>query len=469
MHVSGTSVKSFSMTMLASVLGIAGAAMFGGEEKLEVRGDQQLQQERPSIVLIFADDLGYGDLSAYGHPTIHTPQLDRMAEEGIKLTSFYVSSPACSPSRFALLTGRYPIRANLRWALGPEESWSLPDSELTLAEALKTQGYRTAAIGKWHLGSWPGSFPTEHGFDSYFGLLYSNDMMPPWVQTERPLELWRDTLAIEYPVDQNTLTERYTEEAIRFIREAGDEPFFVYLAHSMPHVPLHTSERFRGRSAGGLYGDVIETIDWSAGRILDVLEEEGLDERTLVIFTSDNGPWSEMPERMFREGRIQPWDAGTAGPLRGSKATTWEGGVRVPFIARWPGRIPAGRVGAEMATTMDLYTTLLGLAGAEPPADRALDGLDVWPFLTGRAGSPREYFYYVYPDRLEAVRDRAWKLVVRRSESEQAAIFELYDLRVDPYERWDVAAAHPDVVERLKERMIAFAAETGAQLASDIR
>ncbi|MGD8697668.1 MAG: sulfatase [Gemmatimonadales bacterium] len=456
MQAISTRIRSLVTVALAGALSVACGATEEGDEG------------RSNIVVIFADDLGYGDLSVYGHPTIHTPRLDRMAQEGIKLTSFYVSSPACSPSRFALLTGRYPIRANLRWALGPEEEWSLPDAELTLAEALKARGYRTAAIGKWHLGSQRGSFPTEHGFDSYYGLLYSNDMMPPWVGTERPLELWRDTLPIEHPVEQSTLTERYTEEAIRFIREARDEPFFLYLAHSMPHVPLHTSARFSGRSAGGLYGDVIETIDWSAGRILDALAEEGLDDRTLVIFTSDNGPWSEMPDRMFREGKIEPWDAGTAGPLRGSKATTWEGGVRVPFIARWPGRIPAGQVSAEMATTMDVFATLLQVAGAENPADRVVDGLDIWPLLTGQAASPREYFYYVYPDRLEAVRDRDWKLVARRPEPEGPVVLELYDLRADPYERYNVAAAHADVVERLKQRMVAFAAETGARLAFEV-
>jgi arylsulfatase A len=457
MHDVSELLRSSIAAILVGALGVGCGASEGGD------------QERPNIIVIFADDLGYGDLSVYGHPTIHTPRLDRMAQEGIKLTSFYVSSPACSPSRFALLTGRYPIRAKLLWALGPEEDWSLPDSELTLAEALKARGYRTAAIGKWHLGSWPGSFPTEHGFESYYGLLYSNDMMPPWVATERPLELWRDTLAIEYPVDQNTLTERYTEEAIRFIRDAGDEPFFLYLAHSMPHVPLHTSERFRGGSAGGLYGDVIETIDWSAGRILDALAEEGLDDRTLVIFTSDNGPWNEMPDRMFREDKIKPWDAGTAGPLRGTKATTWEGGVRVPFIARWPGRIPAEQVSAEMAATMDVYVTLLELAGAELPAERVVDGFDIWPLLTGQAGTPREYFYYVYPDRLEGVRDRAWKLVVRQDNPGKPPAPELYDLRVDPYERYDVAVAHPEVVERLEQRMIAFAQETGAKLAFESR
>ncbi len=421
-------------------------------------------QKPPNIVIILADDLGYGDLSTYGHPTIRTPRLDGMAHEGIKLSSFYVASPACSPSRYALLTGRYPVRSDIVWALGPDEERGIADSEVTLAESLRERGYSTTAVGKWHLGARPRFFPTEHGFDSYFGLLYSNDMMPPWVATQRPLELWRDTVPIEYPVNQNTLTERYTEEAVAFIRASGDGPFFLYLAHSMPHVPLHVSERFRGRSAGGLYGDVIETIDWSTGRILDVLEEEGLAEHTLVIFTSDNGPWNEMPERMFREGKIQPWDAGTAGPLRGSKATTWEGGVRVPFIARWPARIPAGQVSSELATTMDLYTTVIGIAGGVVPDDRPVDGYDILPLLTGTAGSPREVFFYSYPDRLDAVRDGEWKLVVRRADPQGPVTLDLYNLKTDPYERFTVAQSHPEVVERLRRKMLDFAEETGAVL-----
>lgn len=421
-------------------------------------------QRPPNIVIIFADDLGYGDLSSYGHPTIRTPRLDRMAQEGIKLTSFYVASPACSPSRYALLTGRYPVRSDIIWALGPDEERGIAASEVTLAEALKARGYRTAAVGKWHLGARPGFFPTEHGFDSYYGLLYSNDMMPPWVGTERPLELWRDTVPVEHPVDQSTLTERYTEEAVAFIRASRDTPFFLYLAHSMPHVPLHTSERFQGQSEGGLYGDVIETIDWSTGRILDALEEEGLADHTLVIFTSDNGPWNEMPERMFSEGKIQPWDAGSAGPLRGSKAMIWEGGVRVPFIARWLGRIPAGQVSSELATTMDLYTTVIGVAGGAVPRDRPVDGQNILPLLKGAAGSPRDDFFYCYPDRLQAVRDGEWKLVIRRTDPQGPAMLELYNMRTDPYERFTVAQSHPEVVERLRQKMLAFAEETGARL-----
>jgi len=426
-----------------------------------------LEQETvpPNFVLIFADDLGYGDLSSYGHPTIRTPNLDRMAVEGIRLTSFYAAAPACTPSRAALLTGRYAIRSGLVEVLGPDTEGGIPASEITLAEALKARGYRTAAIGKWHLGSQGGYFPTEHGFDSYFGLLYSNDMMRPWVDTDRPLQLWRDTEPIEHPVQQNTLTERYTEEAERFIRASAGEPFFLYLAHSMPHVPLHTSERFRGTSRAGLYGDVIETIDWSTGRILQALREAGLEENTLVVFTSDNGPWMYMPDRMFREGLIQPWDAGTAGPLRGAKATTYEGGMRVPCIVYWPARIPPGQVTLELASTMDLYTTFLLLAGADVPGDRPVDGKDIMPMLESEGTSPHEYFYYMYPARLEALRDATWKLRITASGEGGAVVTELFNLSVDPYERFNVADDNPDVVARLRAEMERFAAETGAVLA----
>lgn len=445
--------SSFTRIIVLVVLLLAGAACAPPEAN---------EPGPPNIVLLFADDLGYGDLSSYGHPTIQTPRLDRMAQEGIKLTAFYVAAAACTPSRAALLTGRYPIRSGLVQVLGPDAAHGLPDAEVTLAEALKTQGYRTAAIGKWHLGAREGFFPTEHGFDAYFGLLYSNDMMPPWVQTQRPLELWRDTTPIEYPVDQTTLTKRYTDEAVDFIRAANDAPFFLYLAHSMPHVPLSRSDDFVGHSKGGLYGDVVEEIDWSAGHILDALEQEGLIDNTLVIFTSDNGPWSEMPDRMFREDKIKPWDAGTTGPLRGTKHTTYEGGQRVPFIASWPGRIPPGQISAELATTMDLYTTLLHLAGADVPHDRPVDGKDIMALLEGQAASPHDHFFYFRNERLEAVRDAVWKLRLLQTDPAQPATPELFNLSFDPYERFNVAETHPDVVERLRAEMTALAEETGA-------
>ena len=265
---------------------------------------------QPNIVIIFADDLGYGDLGVYGHPLIRTPRLDRLAAEGLKLTSFYASAPVCSASRYSLLTGRYAIRAGINGALMPESTNGLGAGETTIADVLKTAGYRTGMVGKWHLGNRPGFFPTEHGFDSYFGLLYSNDMVRPWVQTDVPLRLYRGTRELPGEVDNATLTERYTEEALAFIRENKSRPFFLYLAHSMPHVPLGVSPRFAGRSANGRYGDVVETIDWSTGRVLDALRDAGVERDTLVIFTSDNGPWMDMPPRMLVEPRIVRTDAG---------------------------------------------------------------------------------------------------------------------------------------------------------------
>jgi arylsulfatase A-like enzyme len=429
----------------------------------------------PNVVLVFVDDLGYGDLGSFGHPTIRTPRLDRMAAEGIKLTSFYAAASVCTPSRAALLTGRYPIRFGLSGNFGPDSPGGLPSEERTLAEALKARGYRTAAFGKWHLGSVPGFFPTEHGFDEFFGLPYSNDMIPPWVRTERPLHLYRNaTPTHEQPVEQRTLTKRYTEAAVRFIRASGEDPFFVYLPHSMPHLPISASEAFAGKSQGGRYGDVIEELDWSVGRLLDVLDEEGLDERTLVIFTSDNGPWRNMPPRMYESEPVERWDAGTTGALRGAKGTTYEGGLRVPGILRWPGRIPPGQVNAKMATTMDLHATILELAAAPPP-DRPLDGRNIWPLLTEGAPSPHEHFFYFMGSRLEAVRDATWKLRIAsiaddwRSQElntgDEPVETQLFNLRSDPYERFDVADRHPEMVERLRAELVRFAGETGAKLA----
>lgn len=416
------------------------------------------QSPPPNIVLLVADDLGYGDLRSYGHPAIATPRLDRLAAEGIRLTSFY-AEPACTPSRAALLTGRYSVRSGLGRVIGPDEARGIPEGEVTFAEALRARGYRTAAIGKWHLGHLEPRFrPLANGFERYFGLLYSNDMIKPWVQTDRPLELWRDERPVEHPVDQTTLTERYTEEAIRFIEQASDRPFLVYLAYSMPHVPISVSSRFAGRSRAGLYGDVIETIDWSVGRIVDAIEQRGISDRTLVIFTSDNGPWLGMPDRMFRGDVIKPWHAGSPGALRGWKAQTWEGGVRVPFIARWAGRIPAGRVDSGMASLMDVYATVLRLAGAPVPDDRKVDGFDLSEWLMGRGESPRRSLFYFRENALEAVREGRWKLRVSNHSRSGAtpgepATPELYDLEVDPSERYNLARQHTDVVSRLRAMM----------------
>ncbi len=428
--------------------------------------DDSAAERPPNVVIVFVDDVGYGDLGSYGHPTIRTPNLDRMAAEGLKLTGFYAAAPSCSPSRAGLLTGRYPVRAGILWALGPDERRGLSAEEWTLAEALRERGYRTAAVGKWHLGSWPGFYPTEHGFDSFFGLLYSNDMIRPWVQTDRPLELWRDSVPVEHPVEQATLTRRYTEEAVSIIRSAAaeDQPLFLYLAHSMAHVPLHRSPEFEGHSAGGKYGDVIEELDWSMGEVLEAIRAAGADRNTFVFFTSDNGPWSEMPDRMFSGGEIRPWDAGTSGPLRGSKATTWEGGLRVPAIAWWPGRIPAGRSASDLATALDLFPSIAGLAGAAADPDRPLDGRDIMSWLEGVGEPPEGLFFYVDPDVVRGVRDGRWKLVLRRDGPDAPLAPELYDLASDPYERFDVAVDYPDVVERLHREMTSFAEQSEARL-----
>jgi arylsulfatase A len=422
--------------------------------------------------VLTADDMGYGDLASYGNPTIRTPRLDRMAAEGIRFTSFYAAAAVCTPSRAAFLTGRYAVRSGLTRALLADEPIGLRDAELTLAELLRERGYRTALVGKWHLGDRPEFNPTRHGFDSFLGLPYSNDVMPPWVANAPPVPLYRGGEIIEQPVAQPSLTARFTDEAVRIIGGSRDRPFFLYVAYAMPHLPISASERFRGRSRGGLYGDAVEELDWSVGRILDALREAGLDRRTMVVFTSDNGPWLEPGARML-QGGVQPWDVGSPGPLRGSKATTWEGGMRVPAIARWPGVIPAGQVSAEIATNMDLFPTFAAVAGASVPASRPLDGVDLLPLLRGRAESPRTELFYFAGARVQAVRDGRWKLRLARPLADSAAAdtvaAELYDLDVDPSERHDRAVREPVVTARLRARLHAFSRTIAAQAAPEHR
>lgn len=403
------------------------------------------QASQPNFIIIFADDLGYGDLGCYGHPTIRTPELDRMASEGVRMTSFYVGASVCSPSRAALLTGRYPVRCGMPGNTGPGSRAHLPESEVTIANVLKAEGYRTMCVGKWHLGHQrPELLPNGRGFDEWYGLPYSNDMRRPWVQTDDPLQLYRNGEPIEHPVDQDTLTERYTAEAVRFIRESAGRPFFLYLAHSMPHLPARASERFRGTSAAGLYGDVVETIDWSTGQIRAALKEAGIEGNTFVVFTSDNGPWNDLPDRMLQEGN-EPWHTGSAGMLRESKGSVYEGGMRVPMIACWPGVIPAGRRSEALATTMDLFATLARLAGAELPENRTIDGRDMLPLLKGESASPHERFFYFHGAQLQGVREGEWKLL-KRGEDEKV---ELYHLGRDPGERYNVAEKHEEIVRRL--------------------
>jgi arylsulfatase A len=418
----------------------------------------------PNIVVLFADDLGYGDLASYGHPTVRTPNLDRMAAEGIRLTSFY-AQPVCTPSRAALLTGRYPVRSGMTRVLFPSDTTGLPASELTLAEALRARGYRTMAVGKWHLGHLPPFLPTAHGFDRYYGIPYSNDMDR---DGSPPVPLMRDARVVEQPAVQETLTKRYTEEGIRFLREHRASPVFLYLAYTMPHLPLHVSPDFAGRSRAGRYGDVVEEIDWSVGQVLRAVKALGLDRNTLVIFTSDNGPWTNFPLEPFRKAYgTQPGDAGSAGPLRAFKFSTYEGGIREPAIARWPGVIPAGRTSAEVASTLDLFPTLVRLAGGRTPADRPLDGRDILPLLAGRADSlPTAPFYYYRNETLEGVREGRWKLRLSRHlrpelRAGDPLTPELFDLDADPGERVNVAAEHPAVVARLHAREPLHAREAG--------
>lgn len=407
------------------------------------------QESKPNIIILFADDLGYGDLSCYGHPTIRTKNLDAMAREGLRFTSFYAAASVCTPSRAGLLTGRYPIRSGMHHNTGPGSSRGIPQSEILLSELLKTQGYRTMAVGKWHLGhSRPEQLPTGNGFDQFFGLPYSNDMRPPWVQTDVPLKLYRGTTAVEYPVHQRTLTVRYTREAVQFIKQSGNDPLFLYLAYSMPHLPVRTEEKFRGQSRAGLYGDVIETIDWSVGRILQALREQGIDEKSWVVFTSDNGPWLNLPDRMLQDGN-ERWHAGSPGPLRDAKGSTYEGGFRVPCIMWWPGRIAPGRTTAEPVSSLDLYATAAQLAGAQLPQDRVIDSHSLVSLMDGSsAKSPREWFFYFRGGTLEAVRHGAWKL---RQTGGDAAL-ELYQLDRDPGERYNVASREKEKLQALQRR-----------------
>ncbi|MDB6030165.1 MAG: arylsulfatase family protein [Verrucomicrobiales bacterium] len=415
---------------------------------------------RPNIVLIFCDDLAYGDLASYGNKKAKTPNLDRMAAEGMRFTDFYVGQPVCSASRAALLTGCYPNRVGIQGALPPRARTGLNPREITIAEILKERGYATAIYGKWHLGDSPECLPTRQGFDEYFGLPYSNDMWPnhPTSGTNYPpLPLFENEKVVELMPDQTKLTTWYTERAVKFIEKNKERPFFLYLPHSMPHVPLHVSDKHKGKSGSGLYGDVIMEIDWSVGEILKTLKQNGLDEKTLVMFSSDNGPWLLYGNH-----------AGDARPLREGKMTSFEGGVREPFIARWPGRIPAGKVSHELATAMDLLPTFARVAGGKVPADRIIDGKDIWPLLSGEpeAKSPHKAYYYYWGDHLQAVRSGPWKLHLPH---EYASVepagkdgkpgknrnrligLELFNLEADPGETTDVSDRNSDVMEQLEK------------------
>ncbi len=417
------------------------------------------QSKLPNVVLICCDDLGYGDLTCYGSHTafdritrrqipatngsgIHTPNIDRMAQEGVLFRHFNSAGPVCSPSRASLLTGRYPARVGIVDVLFPNDPIGLPNSETTIAAMLKPLGYRSMCVGKWHLGSQAQFLPTNHGFDEFYGLPYSHDMSP--------LPLMHNTSVIEHQVDLATLMERCTEQAVKFIANAKDSPFFLYLAPFLPHIPLIVSNQFRGRSGLGAYGDAVQEIDSSVGQIFNALAASGIDSNTLVIFTSDHGPWYQ----------------GSSANLRGRKGETYEGGVRVPFIARFPGRIPKGIVNQELASNMDVLPTVAALCGAPLPPNLP-DGMNIWPVLDGtQTAMSRDVLLYFDGWNLQCARLSMWKLHVARYNS---AVWgpappggrlnlplpreELYRLDADPGERCDVANDNPEVVSWIRARM----------------
>jgi len=458
-----------------------------------VAANADAAQQPPNVIIIFADDLGHGDLACYGHEEFKTPHLDRMAQEGARLTNFYVTCPYCAPSRASLMTGRYPFRcgmfsnpcpfddpANSGAGAMARHKMHLPTGEVTLAQLFKKAGYATSCVGKWHLGHQKKEYwPTRRGFDEYLGILYSNDM--------HPVELIDGERVVEFPVDQRTITKRYTQRALQFIDANRDKPFFLYLPHAMPHKPLAASENFYQKTGTNLYGDVIAELDWSVGQILEKLKELKIDGRTVVFFSSDNGPWY----------------GGSTGGLRGMKAQWWEGGIRVPLIARMPGKIPAGYVSDEPAIIMDVFVTAAKLAGIELPADRTYDGRDILPLLTGDAQSPHK-FLFSYRDRIRSVRAGDWKLHVTgtpgphrrpadwvdpRAPNGKTILAQqeqfgprhfpgvktgdrsgkpaLFHLAEDPSEQNNVAAEHPEIVAKLVKqarRMQAVEAATRKRL-----
>lgn len=424
---------------------------------------QRTSPDKPNFVIIFADDLGYGDLGVFGHPTIKTPNLDRMAYEGQKWTNFYVGASVCTPSRAALLTGRLPIRSgmasNTHRVLFPDSKNGLPAEEVTLAEQLKKAGYATACIGKWHLGHKKQYLPTNNGFDYYFGIPYSNDMdrlqgdeyKNYWqrpndsIKTEHfNVPLFRNTEIVERPANQNTITTRYSDEAVSYIRKNKEGPFLVYLAHNLPHIPLFASESFLGTSRRGLYGDVVQEIDDGVGKILRALKEEGIADNTIVVFTSDNGPW--LPFGL---------NGGSAGLLRAGKGTTWEGGMREPTIFWSPAKIKPAVI-SELGSTMDLFTTFSSLAGVPLPKDREIDGVDLGPTLFEERESPRKNMFYYRGTDLYAVRLNNYKAhFVTQGAYGQFGAKEkhetplLYDLEKDPSEQFDVAEKHPEIIAKI--------------------
>lgn len=428
----------------------------------------------PNFVIIFIDDMGYADIGPFGAKGYQTPHLDRLAQEGRRFTDFYVTQAVCSASRAGLVTGCYNVRVGIQGALSHPAKHGLHANEMTLAEVVKQKGYATACFGKWHLGHHPKFLPTSHGFDEYFGLPYSNDMWPyhPTAGDRFcDLPLIENTRVVDPQVtgeEQENLTTWYTERAVRFIEKNKDRPFLVYLPHSMVHVPLYVSDKFRGKSQRGLFGDVVMEVDWSVGQIVETLHKHGLDKNTLVIFTTDNGPWLSYGDH-----------AGSAGPLREGKGTMFDGGCRVPTLMWWPGKIPAGTVCKTPAMTIDILPTIAHLVGAKLP-EHPIDGKSIWPLVAGEPGaeSPHDAYFFYWGQHLEAVRMGKWKLHFPHGYRtlagkpggtggtpvpyEEAKIgLALFDLETDPGETTDVAGQHPEIVQKIQTLADRMRAELG--------
>jgi arylsulfatase A-like enzyme len=416
----------------------------------------------PNVVVIFIDDMGYGDIGPFGATKQRTPHLDRMAKEGMKLTSFY-ATPVCSVSRAQMMTGCYGARISVPGVYFPGQSVGLNPSEVTVAERLKEKCYATQMVGKWHLGDQPEFLPTRQGFDHYLGIPYSNDMLKKSAETKVPVvPVLRDEKIVELMdgEGQRRMVELYTKEAVDFIGRHKDQPFYLYFAHNAVHTPIWPGAAFAGKSQNGRFGDWVEEVDWSVGQVLEALRTQGLDKDTIVVFTSDNGPW-------LTKGT----DGGSAGPLRGGKGSTWEGGVRVPTLAWWPGRIPAGSVNDAVAATIDLLPTFVSLAGGTVPATPVIDGRDITPILLGQSKeSAREAHYYFSGYDLQAVRQGRWKLALSpqpegmgKQADKTPPGLRLYDLDAEIGEQTDVAAQHPEVVAKLKVLADKMAAEIGGK------
>ncbi len=447
----------------------AGALALGGCATAQKTAQTERQSSTPNIIVIFTDDQGWADIGVNGAEGFETPNLDRMAAEGVRFTDFYVAQPVCGASRCALLSGCYPNRVGILGAPGPGSRIGINSNEMLISELLKQKEYATAIFGKWHLGDHKNFLPLQHGFDEYYGLPYSNDMWPFHPETDRfpKLPLIEGNEIIEYNPDQSQLTRDYTFRAMKFIETNHQRPFFLYLAHSMPHVPLFVSDNFKGKSKRGLYGDVIMEIDWSVGRIMSSLRRFNLTENTLIVFASDNGPWVSYGDH-----------AGSAEPLREAKGTTWDGGVRTPCLMRWPGTLPAGHVCDEPAMTIDILPTVAGITGTRLP-NHPIDGRDIFSLMTNAPGakSPHETLFFYWGKNLEAVRSENWSLHLPHAYrtlngrpggrngmpvkyDQGRTELALFDLSQDVGQQRDVSKQNPEVLKRL----VAYANQAKAEL-----